>query len=449
MTSFTRLSDIDAIVEKSSLAQQAWAQTSPRHKREIFQACSRNLQKSADALVATMREETGSGAAWAHFNVNASMALLQECAGATTQVTGQTIPSDIPGSVSMTWRAPVGVVLGIAPWNAPLLLGIRAIATPIACGNSAILKASEHSPATHAKILEIFEQSGLPEGVLSYVNNAPGEAPAMVEKLIADPRVRRVNFTGSTATGRIIGRLAGQHLKPALLELGSKAALIVLSDADIAQAVDAAVFGAFMNQGQICMSTERIIVDESIADDFARALQARTRVLAGTRQAPGACFAPLISEQAADHVESLVQEASGKGARLLTDFIREGRNIAPLVIDHVDAGMRLYREESFGPIAPMIRVKGDEEALRVANDSDYGLCASIFGSDIGRVLKLARQINAGLCHINGPTVKSEPQLPFGGTKDSGFGRFGASAAIHEFTELKTITIQTEKVQYPL
>ena len=385
MTSFTRLSDIDAIVEKSSLAQQAWAQTSPRHKREIFQACSRNLQKSADALVATMREETGSGAAWAHFNVNASMALLQECAGATTQVTGQTIPSDIPGSVSMTWRAPVGVVLGIAPWNAPLLLGIRAIATPIACGNSAILKASEHSPATHAKILEIFEQSGLPEGVLSYVNNAPGEAPAMVEKLIADPRVRRVNFTGSTATGRIIGRLAGQHLKPALLELGSKAALIVLSDADIAQAVDAAVFGAFMNQGQICMSTERFVVDDKVADEFIAKLAARAQSLplGDPRKGP-VVLGSVVDMATVQRCNAMIDDAVAKGARAVCGGKAESTLMPATLIDGVTPEMRIFHEETFGPVKGIVRVNGEEEAIACANDNEFGLSSAVFTRDSAR-----------------------------------------------------------------
>lgn len=266
------------------------------------------------------------------------------------------------------------------------------------------------------------------------------DAPAIVEALIAHPAVRRVNFTGSTKVGRIIGSLAGKHLKPSLLELGGKSPLVVLDDADIEQAVNAAAFGAFMNLGQICMSTERIVVDERIADQFARALADKAAALS-----LGGC---LISCSAVDQVECLVQDAVKKGAELLIPFRRDGASVSPVVLDKVQADMKVYSDESFGPIAPIVRVRGIDEAIRVANDTEYGLAGAVFGRDIGHTLEAAQRIECGVCHINGPTVKSESHLPFGGVKASGFGRFGGKAAIQEFTDIRTVTIQTKAQQYP-
>jgi acyl-CoA reductase-like NAD-dependent aldehyde dehydrogenase len=333
-------------------------------------------------------------------------------------------------------RQPVGVVVGMAPWNAPVILSTRAVATPLAYGNTVVLKASERCPRTHALIVEAFAAAGFPDGVVNLVTNAPDGAAEVVGALIDHPAVRRINFTGSTAVGRIIAERAARHLKPVLLELGGKAPLIVLDDADLDEAARAAAFGAFMNAGQICMSTERIIVVEAIADSFVERLAAKAASLS-----PPA-VGELVDDAAAAKVAALVDEAVAKGARQIVSG-------AATVIDGVTPGMSLYRDESFGPVVGIVRVADDEEAIRAANDSDYGLSAAVFTRDSARGLRVARRIRSGICHVNGPTVHDEPQMPFGGLGASGYGRFGGRAGIDAFTELRWITIAGEPGHYPI
>jgi acyl-CoA reductase-like NAD-dependent aldehyde dehydrogenase len=360
------------------------------------------------------------------------------------------IPSDKPGCVAMAVREPAGVVLGLAPWNAPVILGVRAIATPLACGNTVVFKASEICPRTHALIGAAFHEAGLPDGVVNVVTNAAEDAPAVVGALIAHPAVRRVNFTGSTRVGRIIAELCARHLKPAILELGGKAPLLVLDDADLAEAVKAAAFGAFMNQGQICMSTERIIVVDSVANEFVAQLSAKAATLvAGDPREGKTPLGAIVDRHAANHVRELVADALGAGGRLAAGGDGEGVLMPATVIDRVTQSMRLYREESFGPVVAVIRVEDDEAAIAAANDSDYGLSAAVFSRDIARALTVAKRIQSGICHINGPTVHDEAQMPFGGVKASGYGRFGSQAGIAEFTDLRWITIETQAGHFPI
>lgn len=439
--------DAAAMLDCASEALGAWSETGPTERRALMTKAAELLEERAETFIERIIGETGTSAAWALFNVQGSIGTLREAAALATQVAGKNIPSDKPGKLAITMRVPAGVVLGIAPWNAPLVLGIRAIAMPLICGNTVILKASELCPGTHYLIGELFADAGYPPGVVNVITHDAESAPRIVETLIAHPAVRRVNFTGSTRVGRIIGELAGRHLKPALLELGGKAPLVVLEDADLDQAVNAATFGAFMNQGQICMSTERIVVDAQIADEFARRLVAKSAKLEAGDARSESVLGALISEAAADQIQALVDDAVSKGAKLLTPIRRNKNAFGAIVLDGVTSGMRVYTEESFGPIASIVRVSGPEEAIRVANDTEYGLAASVYGRDLARTLRVARRIEAGVCHINGATVSSEPQLPFGGVKASGYGRFGGCAAIEEFTDLRLLTIQTQEQNY--
>jgi acyl-CoA reductase-like NAD-dependent aldehyde dehydrogenase len=372
--------------------------------------------------------------------------MLREAASLTTQVKGEVIPSDKPGVFALAVRKPAGVVLGIAPWNAPVILGVRAVATPLACGNTVVLKASEICPATHGLIVESLEAAGLPPGVVNLVTNDPDDAPAVVERLIAHPNVRRVNFTGSTRVGRRIGELCGHHLKPALLELGGKAPLVVLDDADLDAAVNAVVFGAFMNQGQICMSTERVIVADQVADEFVSRLAKRAAGL--TAGAEGHPLGSLVGMGAVEHVTALLADAEARGARVVARPAIDGVFASAGVVDAVTPTMRICSEESFGPLVAVVRVAGDAEAVAAANDTEYGLSASVFSRDISRALRVAHGISSGICHINGPTVADEPQMPFGGVKASGYGRFGGAAGIAEFTDLQWLTITTSPPHYP-
>lgn len=443
------VADAVAAADSASEAFIQWSETGPNQRRALTMKAADLLAERTEQFVESIIQETGTSMGWARFNVQGSINALREAAALATQVGGENIPSDKPGTLAITTRVPVGVVLGMAPWNAPLLLGIRAITMPLVCGNSVILKASELCPGTHHLIGELFVDAGFPPGVVNVITHDTDTAPAIVEALIAHDAVRRVNFTGSTRVGRIIGELAGRHLKPALLELGGKAPLVVLEDADLDQAVNAAAFGAFMNQGQICMSTERIVVHEAIADEFAQRLAAKSATVEAGHPMRGCpALGALISESAASNTQALIDDAVSKGARLLTPVARDKAILGPVVLDGITPNMRVYAEESFGPLASIVRVNSVDEAIRVANDTEYGLAAAVFGRDLSRTLRVARRIDAGVCHINGATVSGEPQLPFGGVKASGYGRFGGRAAIDEFTDLRLITIQTQEQSYP-
>jgi acyl-CoA reductase-like NAD-dependent aldehyde dehydrogenase len=376
--------------------------------------------------------------------------MLREAASMTTQISGALIPSDQPGTTAMGYRQPVGVVLGIAPWNAPVVLGIRSVAMPLACGNTAILKASEICPRTHALIGSVLLEAGIDGDALQVVTNDASEASDVVEALIGHPAVRRVNFTGSTRVGRLVAELAARHLKPVLLELGGKAPLLVLDDADLEAAASAAAFGAFMNQGQICMSTERIIVDEAVADRFS-AIFARkaARLRAGNPTLGHAPLGPLVGLDAVERIDGIVKDAVAKGARILTGGRADGIYMDATIVDNVTPNMRIYAEECFGPVVAIVHVNGDEEAIRVANDTEYGLSSAVFSRDLQRAMGVARRVEAGICHINSATVDDEPQMPFGGMKASGYGRFGGTTAVEEFTELRWITFATEGRRYPI
>jgi acyl-CoA reductase-like NAD-dependent aldehyde dehydrogenase len=442
------VADATAAVDAAAAAFPGWAQTGPGERRALLAKAADIMDAKVGEFTRLMTEETGATAPWAGFNVMLAANILREAAAMTTQVAGEVIPSDKPGTLAMGIRQPAGVCLGIAPWNAPVILGTRAVAVPIACGNTVVLKASENCPGTHRLIGQCLVEAGIPNGVVNVLTNAPHDAAEVVEALIADKRVRRVNFTGSTAVGRRIGELCGKHLKPALLELGGKAPFIVLDDADIEGAVNAAAFGAFLNQGEICMSTERIIVDNRVADAFIARLAEKTRHLPAGDPRGHVVLGALISPEAAAKMEELVADAAAKGGKVLAGGKRQGAVVEATIVDHVTPDMRLYAEESFGPVKPIVRVDGDDEAVRVANDTDYGLSAAVFSRDIRRAMAVAARLETGICHINGPTVNDEAQMPFGGVKGSGFGRFGGKAAIAEFTDLRWITIEDPAQPYP-
>jgi benzaldehyde dehydrogenase (NAD) len=428
----------------------AWSALGPNARRAALNKAADELVRRSNDFVASMAAEVGATEGWARFNVMLAAGILREAAALTTQVGGEVIPSDKPGCLAMSIRQPVGVVLGIAPWNAPVILGVRAIATPLACGNTVVFKGSELCPRTHAIIAEVLDAGGLPKGAVSYVTNAPDDAGEVVGALIEHRAVRRINFTGSTRVGRIVAKRAAEHLKPVLLELGGKAPMIVLEDADLDEAVKAAAFGAFMNQGQICMSTERIIVVEAIADAFVQRFAAKARTLvAGNPAAGKSPLGAVVDRAAADRVQRLVNDAIAKGGVHLVDGKADGVLVSASVIDKVTPDMAIYSEESFGPLVGIVRARDAEHAVEVANDTEYGLAASVFTRDVARGLDIARRLQTGIAHINGPTVHDEAQMPFGGTKASGYGRFGGKAGIDEFTELKWITIETRPGHFPI
>jgi acyl-CoA reductase-like NAD-dependent aldehyde dehydrogenase len=440
----------NAVADTAQAALAGWSALGPNARRALLTKAAAALEAKADAFVDAMMSEIGATEGWARFNLMLAAGMVREAAALTTQISGEVIPSDKPGCIAMALREPAGVVLGIAPWNAPIILGVRAIAVPLACGNTVVLKASEVCPRTHGLIIEAFAEAGLPPGVVNVVTNAPADAPEIVGTLIDHPAVRRINFTGSTAVGRIVAKRAAEHLKPVLLELGGKAPLIVLDDADLDEAVKAAAFGAFMNQGQICMSTERIIVVDAVADAFVAKFQAKVATMAvGDPREGKTPLGAVVDAKTVGHVEGLVADAVAAGAVQVNGGQANGVLMPATVVDKVTPAMKLFRDESFGPVVGIARARDEAHAIELANDTEYGLSAAVFTKDTARGLRVARQIKSGICHVNGPTVHDEAQMPFGGVKASGYGRFGGKAGIDAFTELRWITIETQPGHFPI
>jgi len=442
--------DCRTACDAAAAAFQAWADLGPNPRRALLNKAADVMEARAAEFVDAMMTEVGATEGWARFNIMLAAGMLREAASMTTQISGEIIPSDHPSRLCMAIRQPAGVVVGIAPWNAPIILGTRAVAMPLACGNTVVMKASEQCPRTHWLIGSCLREAGVPAGVINVVTNAPTDAPGVVEALIEHPAVRRINFTGSTRVGKIIAAIAARHLKPVLLELGGKSPMLVLKDADIDDAVEAAGFGAFMNQGQICMSTERIIVVPEIADEFVRKFAEKAKKLvAGDPRQGRTPLGAVVSADAAQHIRDLIDDAVAKGGTVPAGGKGEGLLMHSTFIDNVTPAMRIYGEESFGPVTTVIRAKDEEDAIRIANDTEYGLSAAVFSKDISRALQVAKRIQSGICHINSSTVQDEAQMPFGGVKASGIGRFGGKAGVAEFTDLRWITIETGHAHYPI
>jgi salicylaldehyde dehydrogenase len=444
------LSDAIKAADSAALAFKTWSQTNPTERRRILLKAADALEAKTPKFIEVMAREVGASELWSGFNVVLAANLFREAAGLITQIQGETIPSDTPGAMSMTVRQPAGVVLSIVPWNGPVVLAARAIAYPLACGNTVIFRASEASPHTHLLVAEAVLEAGLPPGVLNFVTNAPDDAAEIIDALIAHPAVRRINFTGSTRVGRIIAQQAATHLKRCLLELGGKAPLVVLDDGNLDAAAHAASFGSFLYQGQICMTTERIVVDEAVADEFVAKFAARARELPMGDPAleTGVVVGPLVSIATGTRLNALIEDAVAKGAVLVCGGAANGAVMPATILDHVTPEMKIYDEETFGPVTTVVRVRDTDHAVEVANDTAYGLSSAVFGTDVQRTLSVAMRIESGACHINGPTVQNEAQSPYGGTKQSGYGKFDGRAVIDEFTDLKWITISPDSRQYP-
>jgi acyl-CoA reductase-like NAD-dependent aldehyde dehydrogenase len=442
--------DAQRAVEAATSAFPAWSQAPPAERQRIFLKAADVLESRQDEVVSWLARETGATFGFAMFQMHFVPGLFRQAAGTAYAPVGQILPSDNPGTFAMGLRRPVGVVGAIAPWNAALILSARSITAPLVLGNTVVLKPSEESPYVGGLLWgEIFAEAGLPAGVLNVVTHGPGEAGPIGDEFVESPHVRRINFTGSTATGRKLAEAAGRNLKRVVLELGGYNPLIVLSDADLEYAVNATAFGAFLHQGQICMSARRIIVEKPIADEFVEKLAAKTSGLkAGDPKEPDTIIGPLINERAVSMVKQRVDEAVSKGARVLAGGEAVGSCFQATLLGDVPADSEFAQHETFGPVAAVEVVADADEAVRRANATSYGLAAGILTSDPDRGLALAQQIESGIVHINDQPVGDEPQMPFGGVKDSGWGRFGSSAAVEEFTEHRWITVQSGTHPFP-
>ena len=442
--------DAARAVEAAAEAFQTWSAVPPAERQRIFLKAADLLESRQDEVVSWLARETGSTFGFGMFQMHFVPGLFRQAAGAAYAPVGTVIPSDMPGAFAMGVRRPAGVVGAIAPWNASLILSARSIAAPLVFGNTVVLKPSEWSPYSGGLLWgEIFAEAGLPAGVLNIVTHAPGEAAAIGDELVENPLVRRLNFTGSTGTGRRLAEAAGRHLKRVVLELGGQNPLLVLADADLEYAVAASAFGAFLHQGQICMSARRIIVERPIAEAFVERLAAKTAGLKlGDPREMDTIIGPLINEAALETVRRRVDEAVSAGARVLAGGRSVGACFQATLLTDVPDSTELHANETFGPVAIVEVVDSADEAVQRANDTSYGLSAGILTGDPDRGLALAERLQSGIVHVNDQPVHDEPQMPFGGVKDSGWGRFGGAFAMDEFTEMRWITVQSGTRPFP-
>jgi benzaldehyde dehydrogenase (NAD) len=384
------VSDVARAVGAAQDAFGAWAALPPSKRRQYMLAAADAIEARLPEFSEAVTSEMGGPAAMGLYNVNSLAERFRFAAGvAFDGLTGEVIPSKNPRRTMIAIRKPLGVVMGIVPWNVSALPVGNSVPDALVLGNTVVIKASEQMPRTHGLVAACFVEAGLPAGVVNLITNAPENAPQVVEALIAHKHVRLIHFTGSTRIGRIIAEQAGKHLKRAILELGGNAPFIVLADADLDLAVRAAAFGSFVNSGQGCVCTERVIVDKSIADEFCRRLAAvAKKTIYGDLRDSNTQLGPVINGAAATRLEAMVGDACSGSAKVLAGGKAEGPCFEPTVLSNVTSAMRLYREESFGPIVSVTAADGPEDALRLANDSDYGLSSAIFTRDITLALDL-------------------------------------------------------------
>jgi acyl-CoA reductase-like NAD-dependent aldehyde dehydrogenase len=425
--------------ESSCKAFHEWKNTTYTQRRDLLLKVADVIQSREDAFIAVQMLETSCQEEWARFNVNLAAANVREIASNISQeCTGELPTPQGPGAFCMAFKEPIGPVLAIAPWNASMIISTRALAAPLGAGCTVVFKTSEHCPGVHHSIVQAFEDAGLPAGCINALQARREDSFDITEALIAHPAISKIAFTGSTTVGSILGQLASKYLKPVLMELGGKAPAIVLKDADIEHTAALCARGAFLHHGQICMSTDRIIVVRDIADDFTRSLAECVKKY----HSDGAGSA--VSVHVAQRAKSLVDAAVKNGATYLVgnNNFRDntGAALVPTVITNVKPEDQIFREETFGPSAALYVVEDEEEAIALANSSPYGLNAAVHSRDILAALKVARRIECGQIHIGSITEYDEANAPIGGVKSSGWGRNNGKYALREFLVTKTISI---------
>ena len=438
--------DVDRAITAAHRAAKSWAESLPGQREVILMKAAVLLEERQQEYVDILIDEAGATFGKAMAETSFVVNLLRSAAGEARRIFGETMPSDSPGVFSMSVRRPLGVIAGIAPFNFPFLLAAKKVVRAIAAGNSFVLKPASDTAVIGLKIAELLHDAGLPAGV---VNVVPGSGGSVGDLLVDDPRIAMVTFTGSTEVGKKLAVRAASRLKKITLELGGKSPMIVLEDADLQYAVDAAAFGVFLNQGQVCMANSRIFVQSGIYQAFCDLFAAKVKGLqVGDPRDPHTVIGPLINPAQCDFLNGQVQDALAKGARLLTGGDWEGAFYQPTILADVTTAMQVFYEESFGPLVSIIEVADHEQALMQANDTCYGLSSAVITNDLQKAMQLALGLEAGMVHINGSSAYDEPHVPFGGVKDSGMGREGGHYSMEEMTEVKWITLQMGQRQFP-
>ncbi|CCF32430.1 aldehyde dehydrogenase [Colletotrichum higginsianum] len=436
-------SEADAIAaaDAAQAAFPAWSKTKPSRRRDIFLRAADIMDKRRVELGEYMRQEVGANQGYQDFILGLAIEGLKDTAGKIADACTGSVPDSIhDGMRAIVYKRPYGVVLGIAPWNAAYHLGLRAVTFALAAGNTTVLKGSELLPKCYWAMVDVFREAGLPDGCLNLVLHRPEDASAITNTLIAHPAVRKINFTGSSRVGSIVSAEAGRHLKPVLMELGGKSNAVVLADADLEKAALHCAVGAFINAGQICMSTERILVHSSVAEQFESAFKASVDKIFGS--APDTPM--LITAGSVTRNQALVQDAVSKGAKTLglSPELDQGKvptQMRPVILTNVNPTMDLYGGESFGPSVSIYTFETEDDMVELANDTEYGLAASIYSEDLRAAFRIADRLESGAVHINSMTVHDEFALPHGGVKKSGFGRFNGTKGLEEFLYCKSVT----------
>ncbi|MFW5918278.1 MAG: aldehyde dehydrogenase family protein [Haloferacaceae archaeon] len=441
--------DVDRAFEAAATAQPAWAARPPQERAGVVQRALELLEEHGDAIRETLITEGGSTHLKASLETEElAPGMMAEAVSFPGRAQGRHADSVVPGKENEVRREPVGIVGIISPWNFPFHLSMRAVAPAIALGNAVVLKPSSETPISGGlAIAQLFEDAGLPDGVLNVV---PGPGSTTGERVASHPDLDVLAFTGSTGVGRHVAALAAAVPAMPALELGGNNPHVVLSDADLKRALDAGVFASFMHQGQVCISINRHLVHESLYDEYVERLAARAAELTvGDPADPETDVGPIISDEQAEEMMEYVEETVEKGATVETGGEADGRFVEPTVLSDVGNDMAAACNEHFGPIAPVIPFADDREAVELANDTEYGLAASVHSTDLERARSVAEQIEAGMVHINDQPLNDEPHIPFGGVKASGLGRYNADAIMHELTETKWISTQHEPREFPL
>jgi len=431
--------DIEQAVQAAHDSFSTYGKSLPKDRERWLLTAADLLESRSNEFVDTLVDEVGSPLLKAQREVETSVGILRSAAGATRHLAGKTLPTDVSGRLSMSIRRPLGVIAGISPFNVPLIKDIKHSAMPLATGNTVVLLPSEHAPVTALKVATLFADAGFPDGSFNVVTGFGAE---IGDTLTCHPLVRMVGFTGSSRVGHHISTLCGERAKRYCLEMGGKNPLVILKDAEIGQAVQGSVIGSFLYQGQICMASSRIYVEKQVYDEFEAKFVAAARHL-GMKdlRSPSTMIGPIIHEKQRARIKEHLRDAISKGAHVLCGGNWQNNRCEPTVLTGTNERMRISHEETFGPVTTLHPVESADDALNLANDSNLGLSASVYTTNLAQAMRFAEELKAGMVHVNGTTIQDEPHIPFGGVGDSGFGRESTDPDLSEFTEWKWVTFQ--------
>ncbi|GHA96344.1 aldehyde dehydrogenase family protein [Streptomyces termitum] len=439
--------EVDLAYRAAERAQTAWAETNPYARRLVLERALRIVEDREEEIAETIVAELGGTRLKAAFELHLAKEFLRESVHLALRPEGRILPSPVDGKENRVYRLPVGVVGVISPFNFPFLLSLKSVAPALALGNAVVLKPHQNTPVCGGTLVaKIMEEAGLPAGLLNVVVTDIAE---IGDALLTHPVPKVISFTGSDKVGRHVATVCAQNFKHAVLELGGNSALIVLDDADLDYAVDAAVFSRFVHQGQVCMAANRILVDRRVEAEFTEKFVAKVRTLrVGDPADPATHIGPLINSQQAESVDGAVEQTLAAGATALLRGTVDGNLVSPSVLTGVPADAAVLSQEIFGPVALILPFDGEDDAVRIANDTPYGLSGAVHTADVERGVRVAKRVHTGMIHINDGTVHDEPIVPFGGEKHSGIGRLNGDAMVEAFTTQKWISIQHGRSRFP-